>query len=374
MPDVLSRRALNRATLARQLLLERRDRAPAEAVHHLVGLQAQEPPDPYVALWARLRPFDPHVLGALLVDRLVVRTVLMRGTIHLVTAEDCLALRRLFQPVLDRELAARKDLAPGLDGVDLEPVLRAARRILREPRSTTELRTALAERFPERDAAALAYACRNHLTLVQAPPRAVWGGRGQVRLVTAESWLGASVDPRPSLDDLVLRYLGAFGPATPGDVTSWSGLQAMRAVVDRLRPRLRTFTDERGRELFDLPDAPRPDPDTPAPVRFLPEFDNVLLAHADRRRFTTGDDFRQVLRDDQRVRGTVLVDGQVGAVWWRGRDHRGPGRHPDDSLVVEPRGRLAKRARDRVAAEGRRLLRFLEPSVGDPDVRVIDPF
>ena len=185
----------------------------------------------------------------------------MRATIHLVSADDCLTLRPLMQPVLDAELRRHPEYAPKLAGVDMAPVLAFARPLLAEaPRTGGQLRAALAERFPEHDGAALAYACRNLLAFVQVPPRGLWGQTRQVTSTTAEAWLGRPLEPQPSIDEVVLRYLGAFGPATVADIASWSRLTGMRAVVERLAPRLRTFADERGRELFDLPDAPRPDP------------------------------------------------------------------------------------------------------------------
>jgi DNA glycosylase AlkZ-like len=184
--DVLSLRALNRATLARQLLLERSVVPAVDAVARLVGLQAQEPPNPYTALWSRLAGFRPEDLSQALVDRRVVRTVVMRATIHLVTADDCLVLRPLMQPVLDAELRRHRDFAPALDGVDVAPALAFGRAVMDEqPRTNRELRAAFAARFPDHDAAALAYACRCLLPLVQVPPRGLWNQTAGVRLTTA---------------------------------------------------------------------------------------------------------------------------------------------------------------------------------------------
>jgi len=348
--EVISDRALNRATLARQLLLRRERLSAVEAVERLVGLQAQEPSDPYLALWSRLDGFRPRELVDALEGRQVVRTVLMRGTIHLVTGDDAFALRPLVQPVLDAELPRHPEFGPALDGVDLGPPLAAARELLAErPLTPRELRAEFADRFPRLDAGALAYACRNHLTLVQVPPRGLWGRTGGVRLATAESWLGCGPAAKPSIDALLLRYLAAFGPAAVADAATWSRLTGLRAAFERLRPRLVTFRDERGRELFDLPDAPRPDPPPPAPPRFLPQYDNVLLSHADRSRFAAAEEHRARLADAWRdAQGSLLVDGAVRGVW-----------RADGALVVRHAGRLPKKTAAAVAAEGRRLLRLL---------------
>jgi DNA glycosylase AlkZ-like len=347
--EVLSRRALNRATLERQLLLQRAELPVLDAVEHLVGLQAQVPHNPYTALWARLDRFRPEELSGQLERRAVVRIGVMRGTIHLVTAGDCLLLRPLVQPVFEGQLWRHRELSPGVRGVDLEPVLAFGRSRLDErPRTGQELRALFAERFPRLDAAALVYACQMRLALVQPPPRGLWGRRAQVAWTTAEAWLGKPLDPSPSLDDVIVRYLVAFGPASIADAATWSRLTGLREVFERLKPRLVAFRDERGRAVFDLPDAPRPDADTPAPPRFLPEYDNVLLSHADRRRFVDQSD-RAALGGAWQVGwGSVLHDGFLCGVW----------RRFDDGLVVRHVS-LPKRAQNAVAAEGRRLLRFL---------------
>jgi hypothetical protein len=365
--DVLDRRTLNRATLARQMLLERAGLPVLDAVTHLVGLQAQEPLNPYHALWSRLDGFRPEDLSQALLDRRAVRITVMRGTIHLVTDEDCLVLRSLAQPVLDAELARHRDHGPALRGIDLEPVLDFGREVLAgEPLSNTELRAAMAAKFPEVDAASLAYACRCKLGLVQAPPRGVWGRRSQVKLITVEAWLGRSLVADPPIDEVVMRYLAAFGPAAVADVATWSRLTGLREVVDRLRPRLRAFRDERGRELFDVEDVPRPDADTPAPPRFLPEYDNVLLSHDDRSRFFPDDRVRaRLFGADRKVSGAVLHDGFVCGTWRMDGDRNGP----TAALVVDHTPGLSQRARSAVAAEGRRLLRFLAPDAGALDVR-----
>ena len=328
----------------------------------LVGLQAQVPRDPYVALWSRVAGLQAEELSALLEERRVVRTVAMRGTIHLLSAEDALSLRPLDAAGARRGARA----APGARADDSAtstsaPRSAAARDLLDErPLTTAELRASLAERFPQLDAPAAAYACRCLLALVQVPPRGLWGRSGTVRLATLEGWLGRPLDAAPSLDEVVLRYLGAFGPASAADVAAWSRLTGLRAVLERLRPQLLTFQDERGRELFDLPDAPRPDPTTPAPPRFLPEYDNVLLSHADRSRFVPRGEQASAVRGRLgRVpglgHGGVLHDGRFVGLW----------RAEDGALVVRHAVALGSRAQASLAAEGRRLLGFLGEDAGD---------
>ncbi|HEY5886332.1 MAG TPA: winged helix DNA-binding domain-containing protein, partial [Acidimicrobiales bacterium] len=286
IPDELTDRALGRATLARQLLLERAAMEPMAAIEHLVGLQAQIPLDPYTALWSRLDGFRPEDVGRLLAERALVRIVVMRGTIHLVSAEDALVLRPLMQPVLDAELARHGEFKDALNALDLPSLMTRLRPLVVEagPLDPTGLRALIAAELPDLDARALTYACRNLLDMAQVPPRGVWGRTGPVRTTPLDAWVGRPLARHPSLDAVVIRYVAAFGPASVADVAAWCRLTGMREVVDRLRPQLRPFRDERGRALWDLPDAPRPDPDTPAPVRFLPEYDNALLSHADRSR------------------------------------------------------------------------------------------
>ncbi len=307
--DVLSLRALNRATLERQSLLRRSAMTPLEAVRHLVGLQAQLPLNPYLGLWSRIEGFDPAELGRLMEDRQVVRAPVMRSTIHLVTADDCLPLRALAQPALDRQLERHREYAPRLRDVDADAVIAFATPLLERPHTLAQLRAALKGQFPDRDPAALSLLCRNRLTLVQVPPRGVWGRTAPITVATAEAWTGRARPGRPSIDGVVLRYLAAYGPSSVADVAAWFGLTGLREVLERLRPRLRTFRDPKGRELFDLPDASRPDPDSPAPVRFLPEYDNVLLSHADRSRF--GFDAVAAAWIAPPVQGTTLHDGRV---------------------------------------------------------------
>jgi hypothetical protein len=258
------------------------------------------------------------------------------------------------QPVLAWELFRNRTWSVGLDGVDLEPVLALGRRLVEErPRPMHELRAAMAERWPDRDAATLAYAIRNQLPTFQVPPRGVWGRTGQVALTTIDHWSGRPLATGTAPDGTVLRYLAAFGPASTGDVAAWSGLTGLRDAMDRLRPRLRTFRDERGRELFDVPDAPLADPDLPAPVRFLPDYDNLLLSHDDRSRVIPAPIMAEVRK---RIGGpSFLVDGFVAGMWRL--EGTGTGRR----IALEPLVPLAATDRDAVEAEAWALTAFLVP-------------
>ncbi|WP_328978984.1 winged helix DNA-binding domain-containing protein [Streptomyces canus] len=369
---VLSPRALNRATLDRQLLLRRSGLSAKAAVGHLLGLQAQNVKPPYYALAARLDGFAPGQLSELMADREVVRIVTMRSTIHTHTTEDCLTLRPLVQPARDRELI---NFRKGLQGVDLDRLAVLARELVEaEPRTMKQLREALLAEWPDADPQALAIAARCKLPLVQVTPRGLWGRSGQVALTTAEHWLGRSTEaspteasptepgptepsPTPTPDATVLRYLAAFGPASVKDMQTWAGLTRLRDAFERLRPQLRIFRDENGVELFDLPDAPRPAEDTPAPPRFLPEFDNLLLSHADRTRVVPKEYWGRSWQGNQAY-CTLLVDGFLAGVW----------KLTGDTLVVEPFDRLTKAQQKDVTAEGQRMLATLHP--GTPyDIR-----
>ena len=253
-------------------MLLRRRKLPVEAaIEHLIGMQAQAPNPPYVGLCTRLENFHPDKLTRLILDRRAVRIALMRNTVHLVSAHDCLKLRPLVQPVIDRGLNANRAHRAGVEGVDIEALSAAGRALLEErPRTAKELGVLLQERWPERDPASLARAIRHLVPLVQVPPRGVWGKSGPAAHTTAEAWLGRPLDRDPSLEEMVVRYLGAFGPASVKDAQTWSGLTRLGKVVDRLRPRLLSFRDEHGGELSDLADAPRPDPDVRDRRAFCP--------------------------------------------------------------------------------------------------------
>jgi Winged helix DNA-binding domain len=359
----LTRVALNRATLARQLLIERARMPALAAIEHLAGMQGQAPHAPYVGLWTRLEGFRAEELSELISARGVVRAPLMRATLHLVSAPDFLRVRPIVQPVLERGFAgAPFDIA----GVEVPALLEAGRSLVAErPHTRVELGAALAHQWPEHDPVSLAQAVTYLVPVVQVPPRGLWGAGGAARWASAETWLRlveASDAPAPGArQELFVRYLAAFGPASVRDVQTWSGLTRMSEIADQLRPRLRTFRDEEGNELLDLPDAPRPDASTPVPPRFLPEYDNLLLSHADRSRFITGGEQVPLPPGNGARFGTLLVDGMLRATW------RITGDRDAAVLQVEPFGRLLER--DAIAAEGERLLAFVVGDAASRDIR-----
>jgi hypothetical protein len=314
-----------------------------------------------------LEGFHPDDLAQLIKDRRAVRIALMRGTIHLVTERDCLALRPVVQPIMDRSLKSGA-FSRSRVGINTQALAAAGRAIVEEkPRTLVEIGKLLQEQWPDRDATALAYAIRDMLPLVQVPPRGLWGASGQATCTTAEAWLGDSLAADSSPDELIIRYLAAFGPATVRDMQKWSGLSGLREVAERLRPRLRTFRDEHCNELFDLLNAPLPDPDTPAPPRFLPEFDNVLLSHADRTRIIADEHRWGVFTNNGLMLGAVLVDGFVRATWKIAKE-RGTA-----TLVIQPFARLAKQDRAALVDEGARLLAFASADAQSHDITFVTP-
>lgn len=358
----LGQRALNRALLERQHLLDRATMPALGLVEHLVGTQAQAPLASYVGLWTRLTAFDPAGLAELMTSRQVVRATLMRGTIHLVSAADAVTLRPLVEPVISGTV--RGQFGRLLDGLDMATVTKVTRELIEaEPRTRAQLRGLLGERWPDYDAETLSLAATYLVPTVQVTPRGVWGSSGPAALTTIESWLGRPLDPSPSVESLVLRYLAAFGPASVMDCQAWSGLTRLREVFERL-PGLRTYRSPAGVILYDVLETTLPSPDMAAPVRYLPEYDNVLLSHADRSR---------VIPDGRRVPlppgngaaiGTVLIDGTYAADW---RLYRERGL---TAIDVIPFRKLSSAERDDLEGEGLRLLSFIASDADDPYVRI----
>lgn len=366
-------RTLNRTTLHRQRLLSRGYETPLELIDHLIGMQAQIPGDPYVGLWSRIAEFDPESLSALMEARSVLRMVVIRGTIHLLTARDAIALRAYAQPVLEQELRSHGEHKDHLKGLDLDPVIAFAKPILTASALTpTELRNLLQAQFPHLNAGALALACRNRLPLVQTPPRGLWQRSGGLRLMTLQGWIGHdctdTTDQRSR--EIVRRYLAAFGPAQPSDIVAWSRVPGLGQTMAGMASELRRYTNERSQGMYDLADAELVSADMESAPRFLPEYDNLLLSHRDRSRF--GDDERrQGLGRASAVKGTVLIDGFVGAAWHISRDaaHR-PASQAEATLHIECIDKLSPTQKQEVESEGRALVRFLAPQAVRHAVRL----
>jgi hypothetical protein len=347
----LSPRAINRATLARQLLLERETVPAVEVVSRLAGMQGQEPKHPYVGLWTRIADFEESELDQAVVERDVVRATFFRGTLHLLTAGDYLRFRATVSPVLE---AGLKVLGERGEGLEPAKVVAAATKLLaKEPLTFTEVRDALQVEFPEVNERALGFCTRMMVPLVMYPTDARWSWSANARFTPAEDWIGAKLHKRAEAQGLVTRYLRAFGPATPADFQTWSGLPKAKPLFDELE--LETFTDEAGKTLYDVPDGPRPDPDTAAPVRFLPEFDNLLLSHAKRERIIADEHKPAVYTKNLRVKATYTVDGLVAGLW-TAEKKRGVA-----TLTVTPFGRTLKKTMAELEREGTALLGFLEP-------------
>ncbi|WP_042385776.1 winged helix DNA-binding domain-containing protein [Streptacidiphilus melanogenes] len=372
----LNDRALNRALMARQLLLAREERSVLEVVRHLVGMQSQIPLNPYTALWSRLTGFDAAEASALLAGRETVRLSTLRGTIHLHDVDDALQLRAFCQGVHEatpfgERVVFRRQLA----GIEPEELWAAGRALLEEaPRTTAALGKALAERFPGYEPSALSTAVRYKLSLVQVTPRGEWGRSQAPTLTTVEAWLGRPqrTPDATAVEALVVRYLAAFGPASVQDMQAWCGVTRLGEVFERLRPDLVVLADATtGRELFDLPDAPRPDPETPAPPRFLPDYDNVLIGHENRARVLDDEARVRLFVNNNGYRPSVLVDGRVAGAWSLVK-----GRRKDDPAVLDvelfARGgvRVPGEVRDQVEAEAADLLTFLTPEASAGEVHL----
>ena len=351
--DVLSQRALGRATLARQLLLERTPITPLAAIEQLAGMQAQVPRPPFVGLWSRVPGFERAALHRLVHDRHAVRATMMRGTIHLVSAADFVVMRAALAPMLS--MGMRR-----IAGVDVPAVVKHARKLL--PATFETVRAGLSAKFPAHDQRSLAYAVQMHLPLVRVPSETRWSYAGNAHFHEAAAWLGRGL-AQAGLEPLVRRYLAAFGPATVKDAQAWSGVRNLGPVFEAMRHELRVFRDEDDRELFDLADAPRPDADTPAPVRLLPEYDNLLLAFADHARIIEPARRPPLTTKNGMVAATFLVDGRVAGTWELTRDADAA------AIRLRPFGKLTKPALAAVREEAEALLRWHEPDATKLTIR-----
>lgn len=361
---ILKLRELNRATLARQMLLKRETLSVPAAVERLAGMQAQLASAPFVGLWTRLENFKREDLAKEIEARKIIKATLMRATLHLFTADDFLRFRATLQPVLS---GAGETIAKqrGSD-FDQDQLLKAARKFIADqPRTFAEISEMVAELMPNHDVGALRYTVRTQIPLVQVPVSGGWSFPGKPAFTLAESWIGKKISAKENLRDLVLRYLAAFGPASPTDMQTWCGysLPALKAEFEKLKPELTVYLNEKRQELFDLPTISLPKEDAPAPVRFLPEFDNLLLSHKNRNRIVPDEYRSKVYLPALRVAATILVDGFVGGAWKVEKTKTSA------TLLIEPFAKLTKQDRAALTEEGEKLIRFIEPDAKSFDLK-----
>jgi hypothetical protein len=365
LPDrILTLRELNRTTLARQMLLRRESMPIPAAIERLVGMQAQLSSAPFIGLWTRLVDFKREDLGRWIDDHAVVKATMMRATLHLVTADDFLRFRTTLQPVLS---GASESITKqrGTDTFDYDAVIAAAKAfIAAEPRTFAEISAMLSERWPDVDIGSMRYTVRTTLPMVQVPVSGGWSFPGHPKFTLAETWLDQPFSAKENVKMLLFRYLAAFGPASVTDAQKWSGFPKLKDAFETLRPELVTVRDERKRELFDLPDMPYPD--SPAPERFLPEFDNLLLAHDKRTRIVADEYRKKVYLPGLRVAATFLVDGFVRGAW------KVESKKKIATLTLEPFEPLTKQNRAALAEEAEKLARFVEPEAKTFEIKFAD--
>jgi hypothetical protein len=365
--STLTLRQLNRTYLHRQHLLTRSAMPVRQMIAHLVGMQSQVPGDPFTGLWTRIEGFTPEQLDTLMEARETVRILTMRGTIHLLTREDAQVLWPLMARDLIQLASRNRQWAPHFEGVDVGAVQQLGATLLsQQPMPLRALREHLAERWPDRDAEALSRLVHFGLPLVQVTPRGLWKRSMAPTVTTLDAWLDEPTPPTGEPDEIIRRYLAAFGPASTGDFRTWSRLTGLKEAFARLRPELVSYRDGRGRELLDLPGGTFPDEETPTPVRFLPGFENALLSHDDRTRIVAPE-HREVLASRNGMPpATFLVDGFVAGTW---KVERSKGKAV---LGMWPFATASGAVREELEAEGERLVRFLEPGVEIHQVRFVE--
>ena len=359
---ILTLRELNRATLARQLLLERESMPLPAVIERLAGLQAQLARAPYVGLWTRVSELHREALDQLIDNRTVIKATWVRATLHLCTANDYLRFRTTLQPMLTR---AASTIGKGRGAkFDQNKLLQAAREYIGErPRTFAEISEMVSILMPDQDVGALRYAVRMHLPLVQVPVTGGWSYSNQPEFTLAESWVGRSISTEDRLPELVVRYLAAFGPASVTDMQTWSGMAALKEPFEKLKPELKIYRAEGRREFFDAPDLAIPSGDVPAPVRFLPEFDNLLLSHSIRARVIADEHRSKVYLPGLRVAATILVDGFVRGVWKIDKTKNAA------ALLIEPFDKLTRDDRAALIEEGEQLIRWVEPEAKSFEVQ-----
>src|SRR5712692_6943616 len=365
---LLTLRELNRATLARQLLLRRTKLGIVAAIERLAALQAQWSPSPYIALWSRLAGFEREALWSPIEKHTVIRARLMRGTLHLVSARDFYAYAVATQ---DLQRGAWNRLQVG-QGVDPKAVAKLAVAFARQPRSKEDVVAHLTERLGSFGGPYKWLVWRfvsAHADLVSAPPGGHWAHGGtNAPYVAARHWIGSG--SRPSEADalrlLINRYLAAFGPASLADIAQFAGQvpARIRPVLERLAPSLRRFSDEQGHPLFDLPRAPRPAAEVKAPVRFLPRYDELLIGYEHRDRVIAARHRPAVYSKNAIIEAVFLVDGLAAGTWSLEMTKA------DAVLRILPFGTLARSDRTAALAEAETLARFMAPEAKTHGARV----
>ncbi|MBP7705360.1 MAG: AlkZ family DNA glycosylase [Caulobacter sp.] len=351
-PETLADRDLNRALLARQMLLSRQDVGVAPAIERLGGLQAQDARPPFIALWNRLNGFRREDLLTALHDRTVVKATFTRGTLHLVSAADYLAFRTAHASVL--EGAMLTDMKEMAKVAPVGELVAAAKTALADGALTfADLRAVLAAKWPDLNERHMGYAVRLNLPLVATPDDSQWGGKAGAAFALADLWLAAKPSETPDVEGVIRRYLTAFGPATPADVQTFTGFKGVKALLEGMDG-LATYRNAAGKPLYDVKDGLFADPETPAPVRLLADFDGVMLAHADRSR-VLGDLGKHMTSKNLRVPAVFTVDGFVAGTWALAATKT------KATLTVTALGKLTNTAKDEITAEGEALLRFVAP-------------
>jgi hypothetical protein len=346
------------------MLLARVNLPVLDAIERLVGIQAQDPNSPYFGLWTRIKGFRPEDLSNLIQDKKVVRLALMRSTIHLVSSQDGMSLRPLVQTV--QESVLKNSFGKYLNGLDIQAIAEAGRALVEtKPLTFSELGKLLGKQWPNVELAALAAVVRTLVPLVQLPPRGIWGKSGQAVHTSAESWIGTLPFSKLTTEDIILRYLAAFGPATIRDIQVWSGLTRLNEKVEQLLPQLIIFHDDQGNELLDIPNAPRPDQNIPSPPRFLGGFDNILLSYADRKRIIDEAYRNIVFTKNGIIRPTILIDGFVSGIW-KFQKEKGT-----VTLIIDLFKKLPDEEHNALMEEGTRLLDFIAGKESSREILIV---
>jgi hypothetical protein len=348
----LTLRELNRATLQRQLLLQRHTLTATEATERLMGLQAQLNNPPYLGLWTRLQHFQKDYLTQAMQMRQIVRAPLLRSTLHLLSADDYVRFRMTIQPALSKGF--RSFFGTRMADLPLETVLEVANEALQtRALSTGDFKKVLLQVAPNADPDAMAYAVRTFIPLVQVPPGGFWGTGANADYALAETYLRRTLEPE-NIVGLLTRYLQAFGPASIKDLQFWVVIPKLQDSINAVQDQFVTYKDPKGTVLLDVPNMPIPDGDTPAPIRLIPEYDNLVIGHDQRARILPDEHYKKIFLSAARVRATMLVDGFVAGAWKTERVKK------DLTLTLEPFFGVSQAIKEELINEAEDLVRFID--------------